>query len=831
MGMRWLQAISCLALFFLCAVTAGAAVRKVEPGKIPKLDQDEGLLALVVDSSTPLKNVIFKKDGSLFGGQFRNLGGGGATAQLYVVSAGTYQWNEIQAWFGVRYELEDRPQYRFTVQPGVITYPGDLVVRASNLFSPEINVLNRSLQMMDWLEEMHPDLWRQYRVAYSGYYPDPFPEIYRAARATSTASLQDLQTVRRPPGAGSAPLSIVDLWRRGRVHDVSMNSAGDLLAKVVWDGGQWAVELVDLTNNSTVRLTSGPAPVAALEWASDRVLVISSGPSARGQTVGILRIAKDATGKITSEYLTAPHYASFFHVVPGDPDHVIIGSTHGINNELWVHRVPTTSQKALDRTIPQRGSRLNVHVPNDLYWLTDGNGQLRLAMARRGDDLVLMHGQGKAFTEVMHFKADSNFEPMELSFDGNLIYGLSDENRGQRDLVVFDTATRSVTKTLFSKPGVDIVAPVIDIQRKPIGATYYQNGQLVTEYFDQASSDVSASMQVRFPDRTVLTVARSADGRHAVLLVGGSDQPAQLFHMDTSGKQVQVSLIDETMPWLDAKKLVPSKVLTLKAADGMPIEAYLTLPPGDEKRPLLVLSHGGPVGVRDERYFDPEVQFLASRGYAVLQVNFRGSEGYGRSFREAGVKGHGTVIEDDIDAAIRYAVERYPLDEQRMCAMGSSYGGYSALISAIRWPTRFRCAVSISGVADRLLFFTASDGGSSPKGRERLERYIGNPNTDQEAMMQTSPLYRYRELTTPIMLVHGTEGMRVDYEHTRRIVRMLNMAGRRPVVVTLDDEGHGFDAMKSIEQAWSGIAGFLQKNLEVKAPAAAEKVSASAAQK
>jgi len=257
----------------------------------------------------------------------------------------------------------------------------------------------------------------------------------------------------------------------------------------------------------------------------------------------------------------------------------------------------------------------------------------------------------------------------------------------------------------------------------------------------------------------------------------------------------------------------------VKSTDGLPIEAYLTMPPVAGKRPLVVLPHGGPVGVADRMLFDPEVQFLASLGYAVLQVNFRGSDGFGKAFREAGYKKHGTLIEDDIETALTEVLARFPLDPQRMCVMGASYGGYSAMVSTVRWPQRFRCAVSMSGVSDRVLFFTASDGGNSAKGRKELERVIGDPNTELDEMLETSPLYRYREMQVPVMLVHGGEDMRVDYEHSRRLVRMLNLAGHKPVMLSFDKEGHGLSDIDDIDKAYSGIAGFLQQYLDPTTPA------------
>jgi len=282
--------------------------------------------------------------------------------------------------------------------------------------------------------------------------------------------------------------------------------------------------------------------------------------------------------------------------------------------------------------------------------------------------------------------------------------------------------------------------------------------------------------------------------------------------MDTVAKRA--SLIDEVMPWLADKRYAPAKVLSVKGSDGLPIEAFLTLPDAAGKRPLVVLPHGGPIGVGDRLHFNRQVQYLASLGYAVLQVNFRGSDGYGKAFREAGHRNYGKLIEDDIDAAVQVALTSYPIDDTRLCAVGSSYGGYSALVSAMRWPMRFRCVVSISGVSDRALFFTASDSARSAQTRALMERIIGDPRKDLAEMEATSPLYHVDKLKLPIMLVHGREDLRVDFEHTRRLVRMLNLAGRPPVVLAFPNEGHSFEEPLALEITWSGIAGFLREHLD-----------------
>lgn len=805
----WARAVGAAALFAL-SIDAAARVRVVDPGEMPTLGADEGLLLVAVDSNVDLNAVSVKKEGRLFSsGVLANLKAG-HNARLYVVPAGQYAWDQVRAFNSVRYGLKDDPEYHFEVRPGVITYGGDLVFRPQGWFRARVQVSNRGLRAMDWLEAQHPTVARQYAFSYSGHYPDPFPAFYRQARTGTTRATAELGSVRAPPSPGELPLAIRELWRDERIGDISLNGAGDLLAERVRDKDQWGIELIDLKAGNSVRLAQTPFPYVSMTWSGDRTLLIGTGAGRDEQTITIIRIRDLAGGQHGFEILKLRHAGRVLDPLPHDPDHILFAS-HGHKGQVLVHEIDISSQRALDGFSTGR-KPLNTGVVDDVAWFTDGLGRLRVALARRDDDYVMLHGAGSTFTEVLRLQAQDGFDPHALSWDGSLIYGLTDEGRAQRDLVVFDPAQRRVTATLFSKPGVDIVGPIMDDRRKPIGAAYYEGGRLVSEFFDEQDQRLAGILRNTFPNRTVAAVDRSRDGQQLVLWVDGSDQPARLYHLDVARREA--SLLDDARPWLDGKRFVASERFEVKGADGLPIEAYLTVPPGENKRPLVVMPHGGPVGVSDHRHFNPEVQFLASLGYAVLQVNFRGSDGYGKAFREAGFGSWGTRIEDDIDAAIRDALARHPLDPQRLCVVGASYGGYSALVSTARWPERFRCAVSIAGVSDRVLFFTASDGGHSAKGRERLERVIGDPRTQLEAMQGSSPLYRYRELKAPVMLVHGEEDMRVDYEHARRLVRMLNLADRPPVMLTFKNESHGIDEIDNIETAWSGIAGFLREHLD-----------------
>lgn len=783
---------------------------KVDPGEIPRLGPNDGLMLVEVDSVVALDTVRVKQDGHFLAAGVLKRINAGKTAGLYVVPAGAYQWAEVDTSWSTTFKSKDDPEFHFTVEPGKITYAGDLVFRPTGVYSADIQVRNRGLRAMDWLDANHPVLAQRYAFSYSGHYPDPFPDFYRQEHAGSKAAPGELDAVDKALVPGFMPLSPRTLWREDRVTDVKLNPAGDLLAEaLLLDDKHAAIDLIDIKANSAMRLMVSPAAVRSLMWTSDRVLISGVSRNDGPQLVTVFRIGQDPAGKRTFQALRVGQVGEIGSTIAGDPDHILY-EVGGMDGDL-IQRLDIHSQATIDAFRPMSQARLNIGLEKAVAWWPDGLGRLPVAVARSDDSYMLMHREGKLFVPVLRLDGDTTLQPLALSMDGSLIYALSDEGRSQRDLVVFDTTQKRITRTLFTKAGVDVTGVLLDDGRNPIGVNYYQEGRRISEYFDAKAQALSGLLQQTFPGRTVAVQARNHDGSQLVLQVESDDTPPMLYLLDVAKRQA--SLLDSVDPWFDKQVFAPTRLLKVTSKDGLPVEAYLTLPSGAGKHPLVVLPHGGPVGVSDHLLFDRETQFFASLGYAVLRVNFRGSDGYGKAFREAGYHAQGTRIEDDIDAAITTALAGHPLDGDRMCIVGSSYGGYSALVSTMRWPHRFRCAVSISGVSDRMLFFTASDGSQTKEGRKELERVVGDPMRERDEMMAGSPIYHYRDLQVPIMLVHGGEDERVDYEHARRLVRMLNLAGHKPVMLYFKEGTHGWDDIDEIEKAYSGVAGFLEKYL------------------
>jgi len=808
-------ALLAIAMLLAPLAPAEAFMHHIDANDSVALDDDEGLLVVAVDASSPLQILRVRRQGALL--DFANLRRIpiGQTIELYRVKAGEYRWDAVEvAPFGLKYDLEDDPEFHFTVRPGVVNYAGDLLVRPVGLFNAYFHVANRGLIALDWLETERAAA-AKLPFAYSGHYPDPFAEFYRRERGS--APLPKRSSV-PPPRAPQLPIPIADLWQESRLSSVSLSPDGVLLAQARVDEGKWQVELFDLSTGTATRVIDDSRAVLDMEWSGPRMLVVSAGRDATLHWVSVVHVSGDV-GHFGFRTLQMPRLGHVVALLPHDPGHLLFG-TNGARDELIVQRVDVSSAAALRKYRVSSRDRLNRGVDGDLVWFADGTGTLRAALTAKDDAAVLHFGRDGKFEPVLTISRDSDFRPLAITPDAREIWGFSDAGRDQREVVVFDPVAKKIVRTAFSKPGIDAQKLLYDARGMPIGVLFFQDGRLVSEFFGEGEQRLNATLERRFQRASVMVVDRDEVERNFVLGVEASDQPFALYHYDATTDQAK--LLEQTVPALAGRRLAQAQVVRAKGSDGVAIESYLTLPPGVEQPPLVVLSHGGPIGVRDSLRFDPEVQFIASLGYAVLQVNFRGSEGYGRQFRESGRGKFGTLIEDDVHASLLAALERFPLDGERICAVGTSYGGYSSLVAAVRWPALVDCVVSIAGVTDQVLFFTASDGGRSDEGRRELERAIGDPRRDIDEMLRNSPLYRYRDLHAPVMLVHGMQDIRVDPEHTRRLARLLMLAGQPPVVLSFEDEGHGIEAMANRERAWGAIAGFLRQHLGTPAAAGAK---------
>lgn len=812
-----------LALCMLVSTTVFAGIREVKPGQNIQLKPDEGLILLVFDSNVPINAASITSAGGGASGKYRILDPqAGKSIKLLIANTGTYTWDQLdlyQMYFPMRRDTD----VTFPVKAGVVNYPGDLIFRFSDPSYGSMHRSNRGLALIDWLEKNYPAVFARYDFEYAGQYPDVFPAFYKQERMGNPGPLESKSLPVQL--SANMPVAPESLWRTSRIASISLSPDARYISEVINDSATaQSLEIIDRKTGDITKYNSF-YDLNDLTWVSDDAFVMAFDRSRTDSAVVFVRVIDSGTGKLSFDTTNIPRTGEVIDPMLSNPDYFLFASwSETTAGAIFVHRVDKRDTKSMAKPGTYSAkSRVNLNLVNDRSWLTDSSGVIVAAVVSTNNKRMLMLKEGLGYRAVREFPEDDSFSPVALSVDAKKIYALTDQGRTQRELVLFDVAGIDQGKTIFSKPGVDINAVLLDAQRQPAGVSYYDGGELKNEYFDNASQKINTQLSAAFPNSNIMVIDRDKTGDHSIIYVDSSANPGAVYLFDLKSKSVEK--IDDNAPWLSKVKFGNSRSIKATAKDGFVIESYLTVPQSLEKLPpLVVMPHGGPIGVRDYRHFDRDVQFLVTLGYAVLQVNFRGSDGFGKSFRDAGKGNFGTGIEDDVDTVLTEVLRSQPVDKNNMCIMGMSYGGYSALVSTMRWPGRFKCAISFSGPTDRILSFSASDSVRSDSTRKLMEQYFGNPKTELAKMKDEQPLYSYKKLNTPLLLIHGTVDYRVDYEHVARLQRMLTLANNPPALLTLRSEGHGFTNLASKKVSWSAIAGFLEQYLP-RQGAPAEKVS------
>jgi len=318
------------------------------------------------------------------------------------------------------------------------------------------------------------------------------------------------------------------------------------------------------------------------------------------------------------------------------------------------------------------------------------------------------------------------------------------------------------------------------------------------------------SISKSYPDEIVYFKDYSRNGNRILFGVYGDARPVRYYLYDKQSGTSRAVLNSSAK--IDPTLSGSTTGFRFQARDGLTIHGLLTLPKNHLKgrTPLVVMPHGGPLGVTDSWYFDKEVQWLSANGYAVLQVNFRGSGGYGEAFMRKGYRTWGTEIQNDILDATNFVTGTQTIDKNKICIIGGSFGAYSALMSSILSPQTYRCAVGYAGVYDLSLMFKKGDIPESLSGLRYLELVLGK---DKEILAAQSPVSRARELKTPVLLIHGTDDFRTPLSQAMRLERALKEAGNPPEMFIAQNEGHGFVREKNRIQYLLVLKSFLDKHI------------------
>jgi dipeptidyl aminopeptidase/acylaminoacyl peptidase len=412
--------------------------------------------------------------------------------------------------------------------------------------------------------------------------------------------------------------------------------------------------------------------------------------------------------------------------------------------------------------------------------------------------------------------AELQLVPLGFSADGRTAYLEQEQKNGPNAVVAYDSASHAMHEQLR-----DAIADATSTGEFAARdhLVFGPKGELLglrlldarprTVFFDEndPTAKLYRMLEKSFPDSALTITDYTRDGGMALINVYGDTQPGDVYLFDLDSKKA-VHMVSHR-DWIDPERMGAVRPIRFAARDGLAIEGFLTTPAGSDGRnlPLVVYPHGGPIGIRDEWRFDQDAQLLASRGYAVLQVNFRGSGGRGRAFRRAGFRQWGGAMQDDVTDATKWAIAQHIADPHRICIYGSSYGGYAALMGVAKEPDLYRCAIGYVGVYDLPRLY----GNEPMQSRSRtnsMEAILGSENL--EAL---SPVHLADRIKVPVMLVAGAEDEIAVPAHTEMMRDALLKAGKQVDAKIYPGEGHGFFVEANREDFYARMLDFLQKNI------------------
>jgi dipeptidyl aminopeptidase/acylaminoacyl peptidase len=455
---------------------------------------------------------------------------------------------------------------------------------------------------------------------------------------------------------------------------------------------------------------------------------------------------------------------------------------------------------------------------NVTRWVADRNGVVRIGVEAGEDEdsIIYRENEKDAWRKVATFKGRLKVRPMSFAADGKTVYVRAKTPANTWGFYRYDPSKNELGEEIWSNAKYD--GDILRLRKSTdelLGVSYMADLPK-TEWFDEKYRAMQVAIDEALPNRVnVLDIHTAGSG--TLLVRSFSDRAPDNFYVLDVNK-MEHRKIGTSRKWIDPEAMSPMHPIMYAARDGLEINGYLTVPRGQKphKLPLVVMPHGGPFGVRDEWEFDPLVQMLANRGYAVLQMNYRGSGGYGLEFAEKGKREVGGKIQDDIEDATRWAIAKNVADPDRIVIVGSSFGGYSALFALGKSRDLYRCGISIAGVTDWLAIFKDIDP-EFDQAKRFWREAISDPE-NEERMKEISPVNFAGDIKAPVLIIQGKLDFRVNPRQAKSMIAALEKAGNSPEALFVPNEGHGMHREESRVAVFKAIEVFLAKHLVAKAP-------------
>ncbi len=598
-----------------------------------------------------------------------------------------------------------------------------------------------------------------------------------------------------------------EFFRKPRRAGVRISPDGRYLGWLAPWKRRLNVHLRDLETGEERRVTHSTArDVRDWAWAGDRQLVYSQ-DSGGDENYRLFAVAADGSASVD----LTPFEGVQCHILDlleDQPGQLLFRMNRRDPRIFDVYRAD----------IVGGGITLVAENPGNIRsWVTDCRGRVRAALAGDGTHTSLLWraDDKDEWTPLETHGFRESVVPLRFTFDDRGLLVASNLGRDRRGLHEYDPTAGGSKRLIFEHPEVDIGGIAVSRRRGLVTAVAFEAEKPGWHFFDSERRAQQEFLDERLPGRRNRLSSHTRDETRWIVC-SSSDRVPGSYHLLTweeGGRRRELLPLFDACPWLVEQELARTRPIRLTSRDGLTLHGYLTLPNGREPKhlPLVLNPHGGP-WYRDTWDYNPEVQFLANRGAAVLQIDYRGSTGYGKAFWEASFGQWGLAMQDDLTDALRWTVDAGIADPDRVAIYGGSYGGYATLAGITRDPELFACAVSYCGVSNLFTWLDAFPPYWQAM-RDRIHRMVGHPVHDAERLERTSPLFHVGRIRCPLLVAQGANDPRVPRSESDQLVEALRERGVAVEYLLKEDEGHGFEKEENQLEFYAAMQRFLALHL------------------
>ncbi|MGG3887649.1 prolyl oligopeptidase family serine peptidase [Metabacillus fastidiosus] len=558
------------------------------------------------------------------------------------------------------------------------------------------------------------------------------------------------------------------------------------------------------SNDKPVRVTSSKErDIAEFIWKDDQILYLKdSGGDENFHIYSSLFNGQEEKDLTPYPGVTV---VSIVSMLEGIKDEILITMNKEDATVFDVYRLNIKTGKAI---------RVAKNPGNIMEWFADNDGKIRVAVQSDGVESTVLYRE----TEEGEFKPFIKGDPGEtirsirFSQDNKSIYAFSNKGRDKIEFVKYDLNGKE--EVIYSNPNVDVNNVLYDSTEDKLLYGTYITDKVHYSFFDERFEELFHHLKNKLKvSESELTINNyNKDMTKFIVSVESDRLVGESYYYDS--EKDELTKLATLSSWLDPNQLVDMHPISYKSRDGLTIHGYLTLPKNKkpENLPLIVNPHGGP-RQRDFWGFNDEVQLLANRGYAVLQINFRASTGYGKEFVEAGNKQWGLKIQDDITDGVQWAIDQGIADPKRIGIYGGSFGGYAALAGITFTPDLYSAAVSYVGVSNIFTMIDTIPPYWEPL-RNSIYEEVGHPEKDKELLTAVSPIFHVDKIKTPLFVAQGANDPRVNKAESDQIVEALRKRGVDVEYMVKDNEGHGFVNEENRIEFYNAMIKFLDSHLK-----------------